>query len=86
MARYKISTRVQTITQNTRLNEKEYGGWMCVNIGTSTAKVMGIELAPSEGLDFLHALQAGDLWDSPIDIEVQTGAEIRIVRLKYIPI
>ena len=86
MARYKITTRVQTITQNTRLNEKEYGAWMCVNTGTATAKVMGIELQPSEGLDFLHSLQPGDLWDSPIDVELNAGAEIRIVRLKYIPL
>lgn len=86
MARYKVTSRVQTITQNTRLNEKEYGAWMCVNIGTAIAKVMGIDVQPGEGLNFLSALQPGDLWETPIDIELTAGAEIRIVRLKYIPI
>lgn len=83
MSNYNIKTRVETITKNTRLNDKKFGAWLAVNIGTADCTVLGITLAPSEGLDFTHAVPAGSYWTDPIDITVQAGGAIRLVRLMY---
>ena len=54
---------------------------MCVNVGSAQAKVMGYLLAPGEGLDFT---QVGENeWMGNIQIEIQTGAAVRITRLRY---
>lgn len=84
--RYKVTTRTETIRQNTKLDDTKYGGWLCVNTGTAPVTVLGIELQPSEGLDFTSALQPGDIWVKPIDITVQAGGELRLVRMIYQPI
>ena len=83
MENYNIQSRVETITANTRLNDKKYGGWMAVNIGTADCAVLGITLAPSEGVDFTKAIPAGSYWTTPIDITVQPGGAIRLVRFFY---
>lgn len=82
--RYKISARTVDITASTTLMpENNYGAWIAVNIGTAAAKVMGYDLQPGEGLDFFNAIPAGSVWDSPIAIEITTGAKVRITRLQY---
>ena len=84
---YKVSATIQEITQNTTIRaERKYGAWMCVNTGTGSATVMGYELQPGEGLDFLNAVPAGSSWDSPIAIILNAGAKIRLTRLQYTPI
>ena len=80
---YNIKTRTETITQNTRINDRTFGAWLAVNIGTADCTVLGITLAPGEGLDFTHAVPAGSYWTAPIDITVQTNGAIRLVRLIY---
>lgn len=80
---YNIRARVETITANKRLNDKNYGAWMAVNIGTADCKVLGIPLAPGEGLDMTKAVPAGSYWTDPIDIEVNAGGAIRLMRLIY---
>ena len=83
MERYKIQSRVETITQNKKITDTTFGGWMALNIGTADCTVLGITLAPSEGLDMTNAVPAGSYWDSPIDITVQPGGAIRLIRLQY---
>ena len=78
---YTVETRVETITTNKRLNDNIYGGWMAVNIGTATCTVLGITLNPGEGLDFTNSVPLGSVWKSPIDITVNAGGAIRLVRL-----
>lgn len=81
--KYSVSAQTKEIsTSTTIMPEKKYGAWMCVNTGTGVAKVMGYELQPSEGLNFLTAVPAGSSWDTPIQIELAAGAKIRITRLQ----
>lgn len=81
--RYKINAQTLDIEKNTTLiPEEKYGGWMAVNTGTVAAKVMGYDLQPGEGLNFLNAMQPGDVWDTPIKIEPGTGGKVRITRLQ----
>ena len=85
--RYKISATTKTYTENTTLQpEQKYGAWMCVNVGTGVANVMGYDLQPSEGLDFLDAVPTGSTWGTPIQIILQTGAAVRVTRLQALPI
>ena len=82
MDNYGIKQRIETITSNIRLNDKKYGSWLAVNIGTAVAYVYGIPLQPGEGLSSkdICNLNPGDTWEEPIDIEVTTGAAIRLLR------
>lgn len=85
--RYKINTQTLDIEKNTTLiPEEKYGGWMAVNTGTAVAEVMGYPLQPGEGLNFLDALQPGDVWDTPIKIIPGAGGKVRITRLQARPI
>ena len=82
-SRYKVSAQVLNVAESTTLMpEKKYGAWMCLNTGTAAASVMGYELQPGEGLDFLDAVPAGSSWDTPIQITINAGAIIRITRLQ----
>lgn len=83
MDTYNVQARVETITSNTRLTDKEYGGWMAINIGTADCTVLGVTIAPSEGLDMTQAIPVGSYWTTPIDITVQPGGAIRLIRLLY---
>lgn len=82
--KYRVSATTLDITSSTTLSpERKYGAWFCVNIGTAAASVMGYELQPSEGLDFLNAVPAGSTWDTPIQIFINAGAKVRFTRLQY---
>lgn len=84
---YKVSATIIDITQNTTVRaERKYGAWMCVNTGTGAATVMGYELQPGEGLDFLSAVPVGSSWDTPIPVILNAGAKVRLTRLQYTPI
>lgn len=77
-----VKMRAETITENCRLNETKYCGFLAINTGTTAVKVYGVELLPGEGLssaDIVH-LEPGDTWTEPIDIEVTGGGSIRMLR------
>ena len=87
MERYRINATTVEITESTTLQpDDRYGAWMAVNQGTATAKVMGYELQPGEGVSFLDAVPAGSHWGSPIQIICNAGASVRVTRLQYMPI
>lgn len=82
--KYIVSAQTKDYSASTTvMPERNYGAWMCVNTGTGVAKVMGYELQPSEGLNFLDAVPAGVAWDSPITIELAAGAVVRLTRLQF---
>ena len=85
---YSIKQRSETITANTRLNETQYYSWLAVNVGTANVTVYGIELQPGEGLSSQSIAQTspGDLWQEPIDITIQTGGALRMLRALATPI
>ena len=84
MSKYTVSATAQDIKESTTLMpEKKYGGWMCVNTGTAIANVLGYDLQPGEGLDFMDAVPAGSSWATPIKIIINAGATVRITRLQY---
>ena len=76
-------TTIDVKSSTSLMPERKYGAWMCVNIGTGSAKVMGYDLNPGEGLNFLNAVPAGSTWDTPIPIIINPGAIVRITRLQY---
>lgn len=80
---YRVKARVETIATTTRLTDEKYGGWMAVNTGSAACEVMGISLLPTEGISFLDAVPAGSYWTQPIDIVVNPGGQIRLVRMIY---
>lgn len=83
MDKFNISATTIDVSKSTTLMpEDRYGAWMCVNTGTADAVVMGYPIQPGEGLDFLNAVPAGSKWDTPIKIELNTGAVVRITRLQ----
>ena len=87
MERFNIVERTVNITESTTLMpEKKYGGWLAVNQGTAAAKVLGYELQPGEGIDMRDNVPAGSTYGSPIVIEIQPGAIIRITRLQALEI
>ena len=83
---FNVQARVETITTNTRLTDRKYGGWLAVNIGTAPCTVLGFTLNPSEGLDMRDVVPAGGHWTTPIDITVQPGGSIRLLRLITEPV
>lgn len=81
--RYSITARVIDIRESTAIMpENSYGGWLAVNTGTAPAKVLGYTLQQGEGLNFLDAVPAGSEWMTPIEIDLQPGAIIRLTRLQ----
>lgn len=88
---YTIKMRAETITENTRLNENIYGGWMAVNIGADPVTVYGVPLDYGEGLssESIVHLAPGDLWAEPIDIAFQFPGgdnQLRMLRTIATPI
>ena len=77
----KVQPVVQTYTESVVLSPDNYGGWMCVNIGSAVATVMGYPLAPGEGLNFLYVGE--NKWLAPITMDIPAGAAVRITRLRY---
>ena len=86
--RYSVKQRTETITEDTRLNDTQYGSWLAVNIGTADAMIYGIPLHPGEGLSSkdICMLKTGDLWTEPIDIKCTYPAAIRLLRTISTPI
>ena len=87
--RYNINiTTVDYTASTTLMPEKNYGAWLAINTGTASAFVCGYELQPGEGLssDSICQLLPGDVWKSPIQIIINTGAKIRISRSQATPI
>lgn len=80
----KISARTESFSTSTTITPQDgYGAWMCVNVGTAAATVMGFPLQPGEGLDLTKAVPAGVKWDTNIQIEITPGAIVRVMRLQY---
>lgn len=79
---YGIKMRSETVTANKTFNEKQYGGWLAMNIGANPAKVYGIELQPGEGLssESIMHLNPGDTWEEPIEIEITQPGAVRLLR------
>ena len=77
----KVQAVAQTYTESAVLTPDNFGGWMCVNIGSAAATVMGYPLAPGEGLDFLRVGE--NRWISNITMDIPAGAAIRITRLRF---
>lgn len=85
---HSVKLRAETITQNVRLNDTKYGGWMAANIGTAAVTVYGIELQPGEGISSqsIVNMSPADLWQEPIEITVQPGGAVRLLRSIGTPI
>ncbi|MCM1070003.1 MAG: hypothetical protein NC346_09035 [Prevotella sp.] len=80
---YKVKIRSDVFTQNTTVNPSDFGGWMCVNSGTTDVQVLKIVLQPGEGLDYT-SLQPNVIWDSPIPIVLMgEGGQVTMHRLIY---
>ena len=77
----KVQAVTQTYTESTVLPKDNYGGWMCANVGSIPASVMGYELQPGKGLDFLNVGDA--IWSTPISLDIPAGGAIRITRLRF---
>lgn len=75
---YTVTLRKETITQNTRLNDSKYGGWKAFNIGSAPVTVYGVTLQPGEGIQW--DLEPNETWTEPIDITVQAGGALRLLR------
>lgn len=78
---YEIRKRVKVITENTTITDTDFGGWMCVNVGTGTVEVDKVPLEQYQGLDFTAAVQPGDYWKSPIQIIVNTNGKLILSQL-----
>lgn len=88
--KYKVKSKVETITTNTILQSEDFGGWQAVNVGDTIANVNGITLEPDGkiiGLDYT-TLQPNVIWDEPIRIVFLEGSGshpmVVVTRLKYI--
>ena len=75
---FDVKQRAETITSNMRLNDTRYSGWKAINIGTADVTIDGVPLAPGEGIE--HKLEPTETWKEPIDITVQTGGAVRLLR------
>lgn len=84
---YEIKQRAESVTENKRFNDTLYCSWLAVNIGNVAATVYGIELLPGEGLSSQSIIKTnpGDYWTEPIDITVESGGEIRLLRTLATP-
>ena len=85
---YSIKARVETITQNITLTDKNYCSWLAVNIGSVPVTIYGVQLLPSEGLcsKDIVAMNPGDFWEEPITITVQPGGALCLIRSIATPI
>ena len=85
---YSIKVRVETITQNITLTDKNFCSWFAVNIGMVPVTVYGITLQPSEGLCSKDIIPTtpGDRWEEPIPITITTGGALRLARSITTPI
>ena len=84
---YSLKSKSETIDHNTSLQAEGFGGWECVNIGTSTAVVNGFPLDPNGtimGRSFTD-LHPEVIWDEPIRITFEGAVtnKLYITRFKY---
>lgn len=87
MAKYKVTDRILNITQSTTIMpERDFGGWLAVNQGTNTAEVQGFVLQPGEGLPMLDSIPLGSKYDQPINIVINAGAVVRLLRRQAVEI
>lgn len=77
----KVQEQTQTYTESQVISPDGFGGWMCVNVGSAQATVMGYPLAPGEGLNFLYVGE--HQWLSRITMDIPVGAAVRMTRLKF---
>ena len=84
---YEIKQRAESVKENKKFNDTRYCSWLAVNTGNTAATVYGIELLPGEGLSSQSIIQTnpGDFWTEPIDITVEAGGEIRLLRTLATP-
>ena len=87
--KYKVKTKVETITTNTILQSEDFGGWQAVNVGDTPVNVNGVILKPDGkviGLDYT-TLHPNVVWDEPIRIvffaDGGTNPMVIVTRLKY---
>lgn len=76
----KVQALSQTYMSSQVVSPDGFAGWVCVNIGSAQATVMGYPLAPGESLNFLDVK---DEWATVITMDIPAGAAIRMTRLKY---
>lgn len=84
---YTVKTKVEVIDSNRVLLADEFGGWDCINEGTTVAIVNNVRLDPSgtlAGRSFTD-LHPEVLWDEPITVKFEGAGVNRLVvtRLKY---
>lgn len=79
---YSVKMRSEVITESKRLNDTRYCGFFAANTGTGIVRVFNVPLQPGEGLSSrdIVDLQPGDVWSEPIDIQVEPGGELRLLR------
>lgn len=71
-----------TVSQRIDNDQDKCGGYEAINIGSALAKVNGYPIAPFEGITRMSGLGRVIL-DSPIEIEISTGAKVRLTRMLY---
>lgn len=82
-AKYKISSRSETIRENTTITPDGFCGWLAQNIGDNRAEVNGFVLEPLDKLDF-HDMQPDCEWITSIIITFENGeGKLRLTRLQY---
>ena len=80
---YSVKMRSEIITESKRLNDTRYCGWLAVNIGESgVVRIFNVPLQPGEGLSSqsIVNMQPGDVWSEPIDIQVEPGGKLQLLR------
>lgn len=77
-----LSSKTQTLRENTTLMPEGFGGWYAQNIGTGNVEVDGFVLEPGQTLDFSH-LAPCVKWQSAIVVVCRTNGILRITRFKY---
>ena len=75
-----LTTKTQTLRENTTLMPDGFGGWIAQNIGTANVEVNGFVLESGEKLD-LSNVASNVIWSSPIVIVCQSGGVLRIMRM-----
>lgn len=80
--RKKVNQRVYTFTAPGVLpHDGNFGAWMARNVGTTTAEVMGVPLAPGEILDFTN-LASDCVWNQDIPVaHASDTAKVCIITL-----
>lgn len=81
---FETKQRSETIVNNTKLNDTRYSSWKAINIGTGVVTVDGVPLNPNEGIE--HKLEPTQTWKEPINIEIQAGGKLQLLRTIVTPV